>query len=156
MPPQAGPERREDSSRQGGRPDRGERGDRGGRGRRGRRRRGGSRGGQSGLPESKYFSPRGEAAAEAPGEAGDGEPQETRSSLPPPGAPEIDEEFMVLPGESLAKYAVADYREEEEEEGAAPEAIEEAEPAEIVEREPVAAAKPEKPAASVAHIEPSI
>ena len=79
-----------------GRSERGERGDRGDRrGRRGRRRRGGNR---SGLPESKFSSPR----------------TDDIPSEPPMNAPEIDEEFMVLPGESLAKYAVADVRLEDE------------------------------------------
>jgi len=82
-----------------GRPERGERAERGDRGdrrgRRGRRRRGGNR---SGLPESKFSSPRNDDAV----------------SEPPMNAPEIDEEFMVLPGESLAKYAVADVRLEDE------------------------------------------
>ena len=82
-----------------GRPERGERADRGDRGdrrgRRGRRRRGGNR---SGLPESKFSSPRNDDSV----------------SEPPMNSPEIDEEFMVLPGESLAKYAVADVRSEDE------------------------------------------
>src|SRR6185312_11555302 len=84
---------REGRTERGERAERGDRGDR--RGRRGRRRRGGNR---SGLPESKFSSPRNDDAV----------------SEPPMNAPEIDEEFMVLPGESLAKYAVADVRSEDE------------------------------------------
>ena len=68
------------------------RGDR--RGHRSRRRRG--RGGRGGIPESKYFSPR------------------TRPEPPPAEAAEAaeagepDEEFPVLPGESLAKYGASE------------------------------------------------
>ena len=66
------------------------RGDR--RGHRSRRRRGG-RGGRGGIPESKYFSPR------------------VRTEPPPAEvaeAGESEEEFSVLPGESLAKYGNAE------------------------------------------------
>jgi len=65
------------------------RGDR--RGHRSRRRR--SRGGRGGIPESKYFSPR------------------VRTEPPPAEvaeAGETEEEFPVLPGESLAKYGNAE------------------------------------------------
>jgi Rne/Rng family ribonuclease len=102
----AGPENRQDGSREG-------RGDRGGRGRRGRRRRGG-RG--SGLPDSKFFSPRNETET----------PQESRAETeaeiveePPTYSlrqPQADEDFMVLPGESLAKYSPGDSDETAEEE----------------------------------------
>jgi len=68
-----------------GRDNRGDRDNR--RGPRSRRRRG--RGGRGGLPESKYFSPK--PRQEAP--AGEVAP-----------AAETEEEFPVLPGESLAKY----------------------------------------------------
>ena len=104
------------------RPERGERrpdpgGDRGpgrgaedrggdrGRGRRGRRRRGG-RGGNGGIPESKYFSPRNEAD-NAPPARGAVE-TETADEAPEPVSPRRqDDDFMVLPGESLAKYSEA-------------------------------------------------
>jgi len=72
---------------------RGPQGDRGGdrRGHRSRRRR--PRGGRGGIPESKYFSPR------------------VRQEPPPAEvaeAGEPEEEFPVLPGESLAKYVATD------------------------------------------------
>ena len=95
--PSAGSERKQE-------PGRDSRGDRGGRGRRGRRRRGG-RG--SGLPDSKFFSPK----AEAPG-ASEAEPDvETAVETPETSAPtwsqstSRDDDFMMLPGESLAKYS---------------------------------------------------
>jgi len=66
--------------------------DRDRRGHRSRRRR--SKGGR-GIPESKYFSPAGRARQEAP-------PPETES------AEESEEDFAVLPGESLAKYGSSD------------------------------------------------
>src|SRR5579863_9417550 len=68
-----------------GRDNRGDRDNR--RGPRSRRRRG--RGGRGGLPESKYFSPKPRQEAPA-GEVA--------------AAAETEEEFSVLPGESLAKY----------------------------------------------------
>jgi ribonuclease G len=127
-PEQARPEgARPERGERGG--DRGDRGDR--RGRRGRRRRSGNR---SSLPESKFASPRGEEPAPAP----------------PMNSPEIDEEFMVLPGESLAKYAVADVRVEDQDDSFenAPGEDEggygaHAEPA-------VARAKPEEPGGGIA------
>jgi ribonuclease G len=95
--------------------------DRGGRGRRGRRRRGG-RG--SSLPESKFFSPSAEpaATAEADSEEGaDTAPEAVPAfSQPVRSYPESDD-FMVLPGESLAKYTPADGEEEGEEAAAAEE-----------------------------------
>jgi ribonuclease G len=105
-PNAGGTEHRPDAGRDG-------RGDRGGRGRRGRRRRGG-RG--SGLPDSKFFSPKPEAAgapaAEEETEAG-GEAPAHVSFEPAPResisrAPQADDDFMVLPGESLAKYSPGD------------------------------------------------
>jgi ribonuclease G len=68
------------------------------RGHRSRRRRprGGGRGG---IPESKYFSPGARPSKEAP-------PPETA------GAVESDEDFAVLPGESLAKYGASESAEE--------------------------------------------
>jgi ribonuclease G len=101
----SGPERREETPRD-GRPDRG--GDRG-RGRRGRRRRGG-RGG--GLPESKFFSPKGETEAVSPGETaaetGTTPAHVSQTQAHAPHTPERDDDFLVLPGESLAKYSPGD------------------------------------------------
>jgi ribonuclease G len=98
-------------------PGRDSRGDRGGRGRRGRRRRGG-RG--SGLPDSKFFSPK----ADAPG-ASEEEPEvEAAAETPQTSAPawspspSRDDDFMTLPGESLAKYSSEDAT------AAAPETVE--------------------------------
>jgi ribonuclease G len=95
----------------------GDRGDRDQRGRRGRRRRGhkgggggpgggGGGGGRPGsLPESKYYSPRAESEArpEPREEAAPIQPQTVRSS---PVVRDVDTagEFLVLPGESLAKH----------------------------------------------------
>ena len=82
-------------------------GDQGGRGRRGRRRRGG-RGGNGGIPESKFYSPRNDAdnTVQARGatepEIEDAEPQPVVINR------QSDDDFMVLPGESLAKYADAE------------------------------------------------
>jgi len=105
----AGTEHRPDAGRDG-------RGDRGGRGRRGRRRRGG-RG--SGLPDSKFFSPKAEAdgapVAEEEAEAGDEASADTHVSFESAASLEsvsytlrADDDFMVLPGESLAKYSPGD------------------------------------------------
>ena len=101
-----------DTAGTGHRPDGGRdgRGDRGGRGRRGRRRRGG-RG--SGLPDSKFFSPRAEAAgapaAEEERDTGAETPAPSHVSFEPvPRIFQADDDFMVLPGESLAKYAPGD------------------------------------------------
>src|SRR4029077_18084580 len=98
-------------------------GDRGGRGRgrRGRRRRNGPGGG---IPESKFYSPR----------RGDsepvGEPVATREREEPVEA--SDEEFPVLPGESLAKYSVNEVREDvRDEEAEEPEAFCESPVAEV-------------------------
>jgi ribonuclease G len=105
-------------------PDRG--GDRGGdKARRGRRRRGGR---QGGLPDAKYFSPRGGApggstpagqtASAPPPATVEREPEGERTESPRYSRPEhvrtehvrteqpgTDDDFVVLPGESLAKYA---------------------------------------------------
>jgi ribonuclease G len=81
--------------------------ERGGRGRRGRRR----RGGRGGLPESKFFSPRAETAARpaAEEEAETGDEPDTQTAEPETLAPvwraSQADDFMVLPGESLAKYS---------------------------------------------------
>ncbi|HWE49535.1 MAG TPA: Rne/Rng family ribonuclease [Bryobacteraceae bacterium] len=97
-------------------------GDRGGRGRRGRRRRGGRDNG--GLPESKFFSPRAEAATATPAAAPETgtQPEESTPAFSYRSAPSghsashssshssyssVDD-FMVLPGESLAKYSPGD------------------------------------------------
>ncbi len=82
----------------------GGRGDRGGRGRRGRRRRGG-RGG--GLPDSKFFSPRAEVTA-LPETENTSELDEQPAFEPSSRTPQSDDDFMVLPGESLAKYSPDD------------------------------------------------
>jgi ribonuclease G len=82
------------------------RGDRGGRGRRGRRRRGGR---PSGLPDSKFFSPGAEPAG--PAEAETDEVESNPEPTPVVYASrnfQQAEDFMVLPGESLAKYAPGD------------------------------------------------
>src|SRR5580658_8252898 len=95
----------------------GDRGDRDQRGRRGRRRRGHKGGGggpggggggggrPGGLPESKYYSPRAESEArpEPREEPAPVQPQLVRSA---PVVRDIDTagEFLVLPGESLAKH----------------------------------------------------
>ncbi|MGI8992227.1 MAG: Rne/Rng family ribonuclease [Bryobacteraceae bacterium] len=82
------------------RPDTGGRDNRDGRGRRSRRRKPSGRGG---LPDSKYASPRqgGFDSPKAEEPAGDAE-----ASSEPPSARE--EDFAVLPGESLAKYGVSE------------------------------------------------
>jgi ribonuclease G len=67
------------------------------RGHRSRRRR--SRGGGRGIPESKYFSPGARPRQEAPA------PEAA-------GAAEAEEDFAVLPGESLAKYGASESTEE--------------------------------------------
>ena len=99
----------------------GGRGDRDGRGRRSRRRRGGK--GGSALPDSKFYSPR-EASeqsrtaeqprdAEAPRPVDPPSVVERHIAAEPPaavrvGTPEADDDFFVLPGESLAKYSRSD------------------------------------------------
>src|SRR5258708_5039168 len=74
--------------------DRDGRNNREGRGHRSRRRR--PRGGRGGIPESKYFSPRPRTDAAPPVETGAAPARQT------------DEDFAVLPGESLAKYGATD------------------------------------------------
>jgi ribonuclease G len=104
--------------------------DRGGRGRRGRRRRGGR---SSSLPESKFFSPSAESAAAAESDA-EVEAEEVESApefTPTPRAFETRDDFMVLPGESLAKYTAPDAEESDH-----------AEPQEPVEQPQVASALP--------------
>jgi ribonuclease G len=119
--PNAGAEQKPDAGRDG-------RGDRGGRGRRGRRRRGG-RG--SSLPDSKFFSPRTEVAGSAGTEAeneneGEAESAQAATSQPDHGTKynprpsQADDDFMVLPGESLAKYSPEDLGESPQVESALP------------------------------------
>jgi Rne/Rng family ribonuclease len=69
------------------------------RGRRGRRRRGGK---GRGLPESKFYSPGGRVSVETPAE----EAPRPVAAVPfkDQTAPPSAEDFLVLPGESLAKY----------------------------------------------------
>ena len=122
-------------------------GDRGGRGRRGRRRRGGR--GPGGLPESKFFSPRNEPKeAEAGGEAGgEGEAEEVQAEVRAPREVRVDtraanvtqDDFMVLPGESLAKYSEPERQEEEAEEIEAEEAQAEEIQAEEIQAEEIQA-----------------
>jgi ribonuclease G len=139
-------------------PDRdGERGDR--RGRRGRRRRGG-RGGMGGIPESKFFSPRNEGEATVSETEAEPEPRTAFVST------SADDDFMVLPGESLAKYTEPESRaasldeeptgssEQEpigssESEGLLPELDRDATEPEV------AAAEPE-PVVAIAEVEPAI
>jgi ribonuclease G len=75
--------------------------DRDRRGRRSRRRRG-QRGGGRGLPDSKFYSPGARGGDEEPA------PRNAPAVAPPPEAapapPGSAEDFLVLPGESLAKY----------------------------------------------------
>jgi ribonuclease G len=90
--------------------------DRGGRGRRGRRRRGG-RG--SGLPESKFFTPGSEAAGAAATDVDEAnnEPESVETQAEEPrtfssiSRATQSDDFMVLPGESLAKYSPAEANE---------------------------------------------
>jgi ribonuclease G len=101
------------------------------RGHRSRRRR--PRGGSGrGIPESKYFSPG----------------VRPRQDAPPPestGAVESDEDFAVLPGESLAKYGASESAEEAAD--FAPEQAEEETAVEAVQaEEPAAASITEEPA----------
>ncbi|MGA2714063.1 MAG: Rne/Rng family ribonuclease [Bryobacteraceae bacterium] len=120
----SGPETRPQETGRDGRPDRG------GRGRRGRRRRGG-RG--SGLPESKFFSPGAEAAkASAVDTESENQIETERETEEPPASAPVSralqsDDFMVLPGESLAKYSASEASEgneandEAEPQNAAPE-----------------------------------
>jgi ribonuclease G len=113
----APPAERRDEAPRGGRPERGPAGqdrgggdrggsDRGGdrgRGRRGRRRRGGREGG--GIPESKFFSPRAEQAAAPETTEVEVEAVESLPAFTFPSSRSSGDDFMVLPGESLAKYS---------------------------------------------------
>jgi ribonuclease G len=97
------------------------RGDRGGRGRRGRRRRGGR---SSSLPDSKFFSPKTEGAG--PSETDNENESEAELATasvaiaPVSARPQSNDDFMVLPGESLAKYSPEDAAEALQVESALP------------------------------------
>ncbi|HLI86479.1 MAG TPA: Rne/Rng family ribonuclease [Bryobacteraceae bacterium] len=71
------------------------------RGRRGRRRRGGK---GRGLPESKFYSPGGRTPLEGPSNAAPASAEPAEATA----APQPQDDFFVLPGESLAKYTHAD------------------------------------------------
>jgi ribonuclease G len=75
-------------------------------GRRSRRRRG-QKGGGRGLPDSKYYSPRGEGEA-APRESAPRTPDPNFAPPPAAGTETGAQDFLVLPGESLAKHNRAD------------------------------------------------
>jgi ribonuclease G len=120
------------------------------RGRRSRRRRG-QKGGGRGLPDSKYFSPRPggvPAPASPPPEAPDVpfEPQ------PPATTLTSEDEFFVLPGETLARHTPQASEEPESAEPAAAEAAAESAAAESP-AEPAAAEAPGEPAAAEAPAE---
>jgi ribonuclease G len=76
-----------------------------GRGRRGRRRRG-PKGGGRGLPESKFYSPgqRSATEPEAPPVEAAAPPVQPAAPAVQPSPAATDDDFFVLPGESLAKY----------------------------------------------------
>jgi ribonuclease G len=84
------------------------RGDRGGRGRRGRRRRGG-RG--STLPDSKFFSPKTDAETSASTDSDSDTEATDESPVSTVRQVSVIDDFMVLPGESLAKYSPGDAHE---------------------------------------------
>jgi ribonuclease G len=109
------------------------------RGRRSRRRRG-QKGGGRGLPDSKYFSPRPSgvpAPASLPPEAPEvpSEPQPAAATLTP------EDEFFVLPGETLARHTPQASEERESAEPAFPAA----QPEEPESTEPAAAEAPAEP-----------
>jgi len=112
--------------------------DRDRRGRRSRRRRG-QKGGGRGLPDSKYFSPR-------PGMAPGPEnvpPEALDVPFEPPAAATTlteEDEFFVLPGESLAKHTLQAGEETEPGEPAFPAAQPEEQPVEATPAEPLAEA----------------
>jgi ribonuclease G len=108
-----------------------------GRGRRGRRRRGGRGGQGSGLPESKYYSPRRDERDES----------DAVAEQPATDEQYAAEDFAVLPGESLAKYSAAEPHEEQAREEEEAEVREEL--AEPVEKEPEV-----EPAPARAAVEP--
>ena len=118
-----------------------------GRGRRTRRRRGGQgvQGGQRAggrLPDSKYYSPRPESSSEARPDPVSQAPVVQAGPDPVAG----DDDFFVLPGESLAKYTGPPAQAEEDlpEEDLGTESVEDTEVAQPeVSPEPVAVAAPE-------------
>jgi len=141
--------------------------DRDPRGRRSRRRRGGK--GRSGLPDSKFYSPGhrvgGEAPPPPPVPIPEALPQLDAELEPAPAFAAAEaEDFLVLPGESLAKYTAPADEAEVAEEAVEVEEVEEVEeestgPAEPLAEVPPAAVavKPEpapEPAAPEAEAEP--
>jgi ribonuclease G len=109
------------------------------RGRRGRRRRG-QKGGR-GLPESKFYSPgRGPHPSETHVEAGVAE--EPAATVSPSAS---DDDFLVLPGESLSKYRGGDGPQGYAEGGSAVDETESSEPAEEVTTSDVAVQPPAEP-----------
>jgi ribonuclease G len=130
--------------------------DRDSRGRRGRRRRGGK--GRGGLPDSKFYSPgqRGGHEGPPPAPIPEAAPRpeiESAASSAALAASE-GEDFLVLPGESLAKYAPADETEAEGP-GTAMEISEEVEDIDVEFAEPEAEdAAAEEPLQSAAVPEP--
>jgi ribonuclease G len=157
----------------GGRADQ-RRDDRDSRGRRSRRRRGGK--GRSGLPDSKFYSPGQRTGGEdsaPPVEIPEALPQlDAELEAAPILAAVEAEDFLVLPGESLAKYTAPAEEAEEIEEAAKTVEEEAAEPEPVVEAvaeepvvevvvaavevlpEPVAVAEPEPEPELVALAEP--
>jgi ribonuclease G len=111
--------------------------DRDRRGRRSRRRRG-QKGGGRGLPDSKYFSPR-PGMAPAPASMPPEAPEAPSEPLAAPTTLTEEDEFFVLPGESLAKHTPQPWEESESGEPDLPAAQPQEQPAE----EPVEEAPPE-------------
>jgi ribonuclease G len=122
--------------------------DRDRRGRRSRRRRG-QKGGGRGLPDSKYFSPRPDgmpAPASVP-------PETPAVPSEPPAAPlplTEEDEFFVLPGETLAKHTPQAWEETESGEPAFPSAEPQQEPVADLYHEPVGIEAPAEPSAETA------
>jgi Rne/Rng family ribonuclease len=106
------------------------------RGHRSRRRR--SRGGRA-IPESKYFSPGARPRQEAPAPAAEAA-----------GSAETDEDFAVLPGETLAKYGASESTEE------AADFVAERAEEEPAAEEPAAAIEVEEPDTEEPAVEPRV
>src|SRR5271157_4802542 len=122
------------------------------RGRRSRRRRG-QKGGGRGLPDSKYFSPR-PGGGMPPAASVLPEAPEVRFEPQPEAAvPTREEEFFVLPGESLAKHTPQAWEESESAEPALP-AVQAEEPESPEPAIPAAQAE-EEPAAAETAVEPA-
>jgi ribonuclease G len=102
--------------------------DRDRRGRRSRRRRG-QKGGGRGLPDSKYFSPRPGGAA-GPASMPPEVPEFRPEPQPAPTSLTEEDEFFVLPGETLAKHTPQAWEETEPGEAGFPAALPEEEPVE--------------------------